>query len=173
MPLYTHTGKTYITESTTAAIGRGYSAVYYYNKNATLAAARPTDRYRLATSVLRQSNGSLTVDVPLSSVQWLEQLRTNKQWLQNSHYAVTSEQHIAGKRYIVSAQCQTKNTIIDGDGSNDQMVEFDGTPTSDCWAYLVTVSATAALFNVCLLASLQMRAVRGTRFALQQHCRAS
>jgi hypothetical protein len=152
--LYTRTGKTYITESTTAAIGRGYSAVYYYNKNATLPAARPADRYRLATSVLRQSNGSLTVDVPLSSVQWLEQLRTDGQWLQNSHYAVTSEQHIAGKRFIVSAQCQTKNTIINSDGSNDQLVEFDGTPTSDCWAYLVTVSML--VLRCLLLASLRI-----------------
>jgi hypothetical protein len=170
--LYTHThaGKTYITESTTAAIGRGYSAVYYYNKNATLAAAHPADRYRLATSVLRQSNGSLTVDVPLSSVQWLEQLRTDGQWLQNSHYAVTSEQHIAGKRFIVSAQCQTKNTIINSDGSNDQLVEFDGTPTSDCWAYLVTVSASASAVRVHCWQRCGLLAVRGASLsAAAQH----
>jgi hypothetical protein len=144
---YAHTraGKTFIPESTTHAIGRGYSAVYYYNKNASLAAARPEDRYTLASSVMRLHNGSLAVDVPLSSVQWLEQLRTNGQWLQNAHYAVTSEQHIAGRRYIVSAQCQTKNTVVNSDGSNERLIEFDGTPTGDCWGFLVTVSSAAAL----------------------------
>ncbi|KAG5186007.1 hypothetical protein JKP88DRAFT_288787 [Tribonema minus] len=121
-------GKTRIPEMANRVARQGYSAVYYYDSNG---------QYQLASSVLLQPDGTLAVDIPLASTDWLDALRTDADWLTNGLAAVTAEQDVGGRRHVVSAHCQTKNTQINAEGGWDVLTEWDGAPTRDCWVFLV------------------------------------
>ena len=110
-------GKTKITDTANVATGQGYSAIYYRNSSA---------QYVLASSVLRTKTSAFDVDVPLSDTQWLDELRTNGQWLTDSSYTVQTSAQITGRRHILSARCHTKNTKIGPDNALEQLIEWTG-----------------------------------------------
>eukprot|EP00953_Heterococcus_sp_UTEX-ZZ885_P020312 11370-Heterococcus_DN1.PRE.8 len=111
-----------------------YSAVYYLNS---------TNAYVLAASVLRSR--SLVVDVELPETQWLEELRFKKNWLIDGSTAVTQHMYLKGERYIMSARCHPKNSLINGDGFNEDKrtfmkhdtVTFEGHLSDECSVYMV------------------------------------
>jgi hypothetical protein len=77
------------------ALDWGYSAIYYLNS---------TDHYVMAASALHSDEDKILVDYELPEVDWLNELRYDKDWLVDGTTAVTKRMHMLGRKYIMSAR---------------------------------------------------------------------
>ena len=88
-------GKARIPEVALEVIGDGYTAIYYLNS---------TGQYTMATSLLRQSDGSISADVYMPSTTWLESLRHSKLWTVKPETAAFTKSQIGSRKMYLSAQ---------------------------------------------------------------------
>jgi hypothetical protein len=102
--------------------------VYYLNS---------TGAYVLASSVLKLQNGSLEVDVPLPSTNWLETLRNNQEWLIDVSASATHTMGLRHVRYVMSARCMSVNEFVNSDGFNPSAQSYNGTELTQCPVFLV------------------------------------
>jgi hypothetical protein len=102
--------------------------VYYLNS---------TGAYVLASSVLKLHNGTLEVDVPLPSTDWLEVLRNNQEWLIDVSTSATRAMKLRHQRYVMSARCMTPPEFVNSDGFNPSAQSYNGTELTQCPVFLV------------------------------------
>jgi hypothetical protein len=102
--------------------------VYYLNS---------TGAYVLASSVLKLHNGTLEVDVPLPSTDWLEVLRNNQEWLIDVSTSATRAMQLRHHRYVMSARCMTPPEFVNSDGFNPSAQSYNGTQLTQCPVFLV------------------------------------
>jgi hypothetical protein len=63
--------------------------------------------------------------------------RYNKDWLVDTQTHTTTELQLRGSRYLMSAQCSTKNMYVNSDGFNEQLVTYNGTAADQCTVFLI------------------------------------
>jgi hypothetical protein len=58
----------------------------------------------MAASALHSDEDKILVDYELPEVDWLNELRYDKNWLVDGTTAVTKRMHMLGRKYIMSAR---------------------------------------------------------------------
>ncbi|KAG5185224.1 hypothetical protein JKP88DRAFT_255042 [Tribonema minus] len=124
-------GKTRAVELGNSMSAHGYTAIYYFSEDRT---------YQMATGIIRSADGTFEVDVPMPATEWLDKLRQTKEWLNDNHYAVTTHANFrqyGNARFVLSARCLNKDTVIRADGAETQLSSWHGDDPQSCEAYLV------------------------------------
>eukprot|EP00611_Tribonema_gayanum_P001074 TRINITY_DN10812_c0_g1_i1.p1 TRINITY_DN10812_c0_g1~~TRINITY_DN10812_c0_g1_i1.p1 ORF type:complete len:802 (-),score=274.89 TRINITY_DN10812_c0_g1_i1:504-2909(-) len=123
-------GKTRILERANKMVSHGYSAVYLYNS---------TGQYQMAAGIMRTRGTLFDVDVPLPDTEWLDALRLSTEWHADDRFTISKTLYFPkyGGKYVVSARCVNKNTVIDDDGSEVDPYDWRRQPIGDCTGYLV------------------------------------
>ncbi|KAG5190184.1 hypothetical protein JKP88DRAFT_299437, partial [Tribonema minus] len=123
-------GKTRILERANKMVAHGYSAVYFYNS---------TSQYQMAAGIMRTHGTLFDIDVPLPHTDWLDELRLSTDWHTDDHFTASKTLYFPkyGGKYVVSARCVNKNTVINADGSEVDPYDWRRRPICDCTGYLI------------------------------------
>ena len=80
---------------TQTLLQQGYTAIYYLDS---------AGHYQIAVSLLQHANGTQVADTRMPSTDWLEDLRYNSLWYQQSPVAATTRGNIGGQHLFLAAQ---------------------------------------------------------------------
>jgi hypothetical protein len=86
-----------------------------------------------------------TDDVLLCHCAVVLPCRYNKDWLVDTQTHTTTELQLRNARYLMSAQCSTKNMYVNSDGFNEQLVTYNGTAAEQCTVFLIQGMPWAAV----------------------------
>ncbi|KAG5177004.1 hypothetical protein JKP88DRAFT_282247 [Tribonema minus] len=123
-------GKTRIVERANKMVNHGYSAVYVYNSTA---------QYQLVAGIMRTAGTLFDVDVPLPETGWLDAIRKSTAWHSDDHFTVTKTLYFDdyGGKFVVSARCVNKNTVVGAYGADVDPTDWSGGPLGDCQGFLI------------------------------------